>query len=154
MDLKMDVELVINYATHNNMDNKPEAMGSITFTVKIEGFPALYTVRDADSGRELLKKLPAIVKGMKEIGMIPDERFKVGMKKPTEYVEGRVCPTCGNKLVYKYKKDGGKYIRCSTNVWNPQTQTATGCQYVNWMDNKSSTPQTTAVTPPDPTEEF
>lgn len=49
-----------------------------------------------------------------------------------EYVEGRVCPTCGEKLVYAKKQDGTKFIKCSTNKWNKFKKKAEGCPYVEW----------------------
>lgn len=138
-------------------DKLPEAIASITFTVKVGGFPALYTVRDSESGAKLLEKLPKVLDAMKEIGMSPDERFKGYVKKEPEYVEGRVCPICGQKLVYALKKDGKKYIKCSTNKWNKMTQTATGCSFVEWDIQKNPQAVTHSQVEdeiPDPTEDW
>lgn len=55
-------------------------------------------------------------------------------EKPVEYVPGRACPTCGSKLVYATKRDGSRFIKCSTNKYiNGE---ATGCPYVDWGNTK------------------
>lgn len=43
-----------------------------------------------------------------------------------------VCPKCGSPLVEATTKTGKKIKRCSTNVWDPATRSATGCDYVEW----------------------
>lgn len=43
------------------------------------------------------------------------------------------CPKCGAPLVMAVTKFGKKMKRCSTNKWDPQTKTATGCDYVEWI---------------------
>ncbi len=53
--------------------------------------------------------------------------------KPIEYVPDRKCPTCGAQLIYATKKDGSKFIKCSTNKYmNGQS---TGCPFVDWMND-------------------
>jgi len=137
-------------------DKLPEAIASITFTVKVDGFPALYTVRDSESGAKLIEKLPKILEAMKGVNMVPDERFKKFDKKEPEYVEGRVCPTCKEKLVYAMKKDGTKYIKCSTNKWDRVTKTATGCPFVDWDAFSGTSKKVTSQEEdiPDPVEEW
>jgi ssDNA-binding Zn-finger/Zn-ribbon topoisomerase 1 len=43
------------------------------------------------------------------------------------------CPKCGEKLVLATTRFGKKMKRCSTNVWNPETKSSTGCDYVQWI---------------------
>lgn len=43
------------------------------------------------------------------------------------------CPKCGNKLILATTKFGKKMKRCSTNKWDPETKTASGCDYVEWL---------------------
>lgn len=43
------------------------------------------------------------------------------------------CPQCGNLLVLAVTKFGKKLKRCSTNKWDPQTKTSSGCNYVEWI---------------------
>jgi len=50
------------------------------------------------------------------------------------------CPKCGSPLSDVVEtKTGRKLRRCSTNVWNPDTRTAEGCDYVQWMDVEPQT---------------
>jgi len=43
------------------------------------------------------------------------------------------CPKCGASLVLAITRFGKKMKKCSTNVWDPQTRTASGCDYVEWI---------------------
>ncbi len=43
------------------------------------------------------------------------------------------CPKCGAPLVLATTRTGKKLKRCSTNVWDKETKTSTGCDYVEWM---------------------
>ena len=42
------------------------------------------------------------------------------------------CPKCGAELVETRTRSGRKLKKCSTNVWDPKTHTASGCDYVEW----------------------
>ncbi len=42
------------------------------------------------------------------------------------------CPKCGNPLVEATTRAGKHFKKCSTNVWDPETKTASGCDYVDW----------------------
>ena len=44
-----------------------------------------------------------------------------------------VCPQCGEKLVLYTTAAGKKMKKCSTSKWDPETRTASGCDYVEWM---------------------
>ncbi len=43
------------------------------------------------------------------------------------------CPKCGADLVDSRTRSGRKLKRCSTNIWDSKTQTASGCDYVEWV---------------------
>lgn len=43
------------------------------------------------------------------------------------------CPKCGSPLVLATTRTGKKLKRCSTNVWDKETKSSTGCDYVEWM---------------------
>lgn len=46
-----------------------------------------------------------------------------------------VCPICGSPLKEPEEtKTGKKLQRCSRGVWNPQTHTTEGCEYVKWLN--------------------
>lgn len=44
------------------------------------------------------------------------------------------CPKCGKPLVLNVTRSGKKMKKCSTNVWDPETRTASGCDYVEWIN--------------------
>lgn len=43
------------------------------------------------------------------------------------------CPKCGSQLQQIVTRFGKKAKRCSTNVWDPKTKTASGCDYIEWI---------------------
>lgn len=44
-----------------------------------------------------------------------------------------ICPKCGATLLLTVTRTGKRLKKCSTNVWDPQTRTASGCDYVEWL---------------------
>lgn len=44
------------------------------------------------------------------------------------------CPKCGSPLVMATTRFGKKMKKCSTNKWNPDTKTAEGCDYIEWIN--------------------
>jgi len=44
------------------------------------------------------------------------------------------CPKCGSPLMLVVTRFGKKMKKCSTNVWDPTTKKATGCDYVEWIN--------------------
>lgn len=44
------------------------------------------------------------------------------------------CPKCGAPLVLNVTRFGKKMKKCSTNVWNPETKKAEGCDYIEWLN--------------------
>lgn len=116
------------------MNDFPEAPASVTYTVMRNGFNMLFTVRST-AGVTLLDQMDAIEKKLIDKGYEPQPVRTFGggyAKKEPEYVPNRVCPTCGEKLIYATKKGGTKYIKCSTNKWDKIKNMATGCPYVQW----------------------
>jgi ssDNA-binding Zn-finger/Zn-ribbon topoisomerase 1 len=59
---------------------------------------------------------------------------------PSEQSTSDVCPTCGAALIESTTRSGKRMKRCSTNKWDPETKTASGCTYVEWM--KGNTEET------------
>lgn len=43
------------------------------------------------------------------------------------------CPKCGEPVVMAMTRFGKKLKKCSTNKWDPQTRSATGCDWVEWV---------------------
>src|SRR3989338_3128731 len=44
------------------------------------------------------------------------------------------CPKCGSPLVLQVTRFGKKMKKCSTNAWDPATKTASGCDFVEWIN--------------------
>jgi ssDNA-binding Zn-finger/Zn-ribbon topoisomerase 1 len=45
------------------------------------------------------------------------------------------CPKCGQKLVFVTTANGKKMKKCSTSGWDRDAKQATGCTYVEWMND-------------------
>jgi len=43
------------------------------------------------------------------------------------------CPKCGAPLMLNVTRFGKRMKKCSTNRWDPQTKTASGCDYIEWI---------------------
>lgn len=70
-------------------------------------------------------QLKAISKGFK----YHEKKSNFPAKKVAEFIEGKACPKCGEKLV----KGVGKVAeKCSTNKYDFTTKTSSGCDYVLW----------------------
>lgn len=115
----------------------PEAPASNTFKVKsVNGFEHLFTMRDV-SVKDLIVKIETIEKAFLDKGWTPlaqQPRSNGFPPKQVDFVEGRVCPTCSEKLVHTQTKEGKKFIKCSTNRWDFATKTAIGCKYIEWPE--------------------
>lgn len=44
------------------------------------------------------------------------------------------CPKCGAPLVLQLTRFGKKMKKCSTGGWDKETKTATGCDFVEWIN--------------------
>lgn len=119
----------------SKQDGMPEAVASVTYSlITPNEFPILFTVRGT-SGTELLETMTTVEGMLKIKGFKPQPLRQGGFppKKEIEYVEGRLCPLCGEKLVYAIKKaDGSKFIKCSTQKYDFATKTSSGCNFVEW----------------------
>lgn len=119
-----------------NMKDSNEAPFSVTLTVVTpKGFSALVTLR----GDELdLKALMDAETKLVEAGFKPQPVKTFGAfprkEKTVEFVEGRMCPKCKNKLVY-FESKGKKHIKCSTSKYDWTTKKRTGCNFLEWADS-------------------
>lgn len=43
------------------------------------------------------------------------------------------CPKCGAPLIMTMTRFNKKLKKCSTNVWDPLTKKASGCDYMEWV---------------------
>ena len=46
-----------------------------------------------------------------------------------------MCPKCGEKLVMYTTNKGKKMKKCSTAGWNKEFREATGCTYIEWIND-------------------
>ena len=98
-----------------------------------------FTVRDTD-GKAAMSRINAAIEMIKKEGGIPIPlRGQArSFAKPREYVKDRACPNCGSPLVYATTKEGKRFIKCSTQKYDFQTRTVSGCNYTDWMENKQT----------------
>ena len=47
------------------------------------------------------------------------------------------CPKCGSLLLSVVTRFGKRLKRCSTNKWDPETRTSSGCDFVEWVKGTS-----------------
>lgn len=116
-----------------------EAPASVNTKLKSpNGFVYQWTMRD-EKNSTLLFKIKAMEEKWLQLGYTPVETPQYGSKYPKkeiEYVPNRACPICQNKLIYSTTQAGKKFIKCSTNKYDFQAKKATGCSYIDWMDNQ------------------
>jgi len=120
---------------------------NIQFTTP-RGFPGQGTFR-SDDWDKLLESYLEKERNLVEKGfqVPPLKVFGLKPQKPIEYVEGRVCPKCGSKLVY-FEVKGKKNIKCFTSRYDWKTKTTSGCDYIEWS-NSMEKPKETEVDFPD-----
>jgi len=113
------------------MNNLPEApVVMFTNYKRADGFEVSLTLRGEDL-RTVATNLDTAIKAISEKGGTPVSRQRQGYPpKVVEYVENRVCPKDGAKLIYATKKDGSKFIKCENNKWI--NGKAVGCEYIDW----------------------
>lgn len=56
-----------------------------------------------------------------------------------------ICPDCGEKLVLYTTAAGKKMKKCSTSGWDRENKVATGCKYVEWLDDRKPRAVSTAA---------
>lgn len=49
------------------------------------------------------------------------------------------CPKCGNKLLLAFTRFGKKMKKCSSGGWDKEAKKATGCDYIEWLNNPTET---------------
>jgi len=47
------------------------------------------------------------------------------------------CPKCGEKLILFTTAKGKKMKKCSTSGWDREARKATGCDYIEWINERS-----------------
>jgi len=120
----------------SNQSTVPEAIASVTYNLNSpRGYPVLFTIR-RDNESELLETMEALEMLLEGKGYTP-KTYKKFEKKPVDYVEGRVCPRCGGRLVNKVSKSGKKFIKCEKGKWDFVNKKAIGCDYVEWEENQA-----------------
>ncbi len=53
---------------------------------------------------------------------------------PEPKVLDEKCPKCGSPLVLQITRFGKKMKKCSTSTWDSKTKTASGCDYIEWIN--------------------
>jgi len=125
--------------TSKDLGDMPEAKSSVSYSLTSkDGFGLIFTIRSSDE-QELLKNMVAIEAKLIKMGYKPEVKRSYGGSKPKEIVQGIKCPTCGADLVKFETKTGKSGIQCSTRRYDGATKTTSGCNYIKWNDDNSST---------------
>lgn len=119
--------------SQTDINQFPEAPASVTYSITSKGgFNILFTVR-AIAGLDLLDTMESIEKKLIKLEYKPQVRQTFGgSKKEVEYVEGRVCPLDGGRLMKGVSKAGKAYIKCENGKYDFTTKQNTGCPHVEW----------------------
>lgn len=118
--------------TQNNLNEAPASATLSVITPK--GFNTLFTIRDM-SVNELIKKITIVEEKISELGYKPQVRQSFGgAKKEVEYVQGKVCPKDGGRLILKKKADGKPFHKCENGKYNPTTKQSFGCDFIDWLN--------------------
>ena len=122
------------------MDSKFPEAGAVAFTSwkRPDGFVVNFTVRDTDGSQAYTRIDLAIKKAMAD-KCVPYEKSFTKAKAPVDYVEGRVCPIDGGKLI-KPSADN-RPIKCENGKYDFATKTKSGCAYVEWPQPKQDIPE-------------
>jgi hypothetical protein len=118
------------------MTDFPEAGAVVNVDYKrTDGFVVKLTLRDA-TGAEVLKRLEGAIAVIKKDGGVPYERSYGKQPVAKEYIEGRVCPVDGGKLVKPSKPN--QPIKCDNGRYDFPTKTTIGCQYIEWSNQNQA----------------
>ena len=118
-----------------------EARAIAFFSYKrTDGFEVSLTLRD-DNGKAVLDRIEAAVALVKKEGGTPLPKYqsKGFQKAEKEYIEGRVCPKDGGKLI-KPPAGTNRPIKCENGRYDFATKTTIGCDFTEWP-NKNEIPE-------------
>lgn len=119
----------------------PEAKAIAFFAYKrTDGFEVSLTLRD-ETGQEVLNRIEGAITKIKEEGGVPVAKYNSasrgasgGATRDIEYVDGKVCPKDGGRLIKGQSKDGSKkFEKCENGKYNWTTKQTEGCQYILWV---------------------
>lgn len=120
------------------MDHNEAPVVFFTQVKNPAGFTWNVTFRGKENA-DVFNVAPEFEKRCKEFGWTPVEpksgpgRPFGSTKPPVEYA-AHPCPICGEKVVLgKTTKDNKPYEKCSTQKYDFQTQTKSGCSYFVWL---------------------
>lgn len=107
---------------------------------RADGFEVSLTLRGTNLST-VATQLDKSIKSIIENGGTPVSRQN-GFKKdkpPVEYIEGRVCPLDGGKLI-KPPVGTQRPIKCENGKYNFQTKQAYGCGFTEWPNQSQGLP--------------
>lgn len=127
--------------SRNKIIMNNEAKISVNCNVKSpNGFEYQLTLREGVSEKEFSDLMELIAK--KEVVLLakkwlplPRSFTKAFAKKDPEFVEGKVCPECGGRIVKGQSKDGSKHWeQCEHYKWDFTAKKNIGsCNYQVWL---------------------
>lgn len=118
----------------------PEAASVAYTNIKTKnGYHWSFTMR-CDTVGKLIEQIDAMESVFITKGWIAEEIRNSGFtKKEKEYVEGKLCPKCGSRLIKKTTKDGRPYHTCENYKYDFITKTNKGtCDFVDWLNQNGN----------------
>ena len=110
---------------------------SQTIKLVYKGFEVLLTQRSLDDKmKPFLDQAKTLIDGALTLGFGAPPLRGGFPKKEVKFVDGKVCPKCGSRIVEKTKKDGSIYFKCEKGGWDKMANKPTGCEYVDWNNPK------------------
>ncbi len=96
-----------------------------------DGFEVSLTLRGNDLP-SVATLIDTAIKKIIESGGVPAPKgFQKAPPKPVEYIEGRVCPKDGGRLI-KPPVGTNRPIKCENSHYDFKTKTSSGCDFIEW----------------------
>jgi hypothetical protein len=121
------------------MNEVTEAPASMNFRVVYKGIEVQITNRDLKvEVKPFLERAKVAIDWSLVNGFTVPPIKSFGQKKEVKYVEGKVCPKCGGRIVEKTKQTGEIYFKCEKGGWDRIANKPMGCEYVDWNNPKQT----------------
>ena len=118
------------------MDNSEAPVVMWSTYKRVDGFEVSVTLRGT-TVIDVAVALDATIKSIIKAGGTPVSRQPQKYPpKVTEYIEGRVCPKDGGRLI-KPPLNSNRPTKCENSKYDFQTKTSSGCDYISWENTKS-----------------
>jgi len=98
-----------------------------------------FNADDVKEANKLYPEAEALFRKMvalkNELGLVIVKSGGFPPKKEKEWT-GNKCPKDGGRLYQATTATGKKMIKCENSKWNPLTKSASGCNYIEWINDE------------------